>query len=136
MEAVSTVLGSQRPRWPWPQPPLLPVPLGILCAEPLEVAGLAEPLEVAGLAPPLAPSRPRAGGAASLGKRSGEEVSVVLECGSCPLLPVPLPAAGGSHGRAGDLPRRCDISIPTALLYPAQHVPVAVCWSCLWFQGR
>lgn len=24
---------------------------------------------------------------------------------------------------------------PRCALYPAQHVPAAVCWSCLWFGG-
>lgn len=62
---------------------------------------------------------------------------------TCPALaqvfPVALkPPCGcchqGSAARADPLP--ADISIPTALLYPAQHMPVAVCWCCHWFGDR
>lgn len=62
---------------------------------------------------------------------------------TCPALvhvfPVMLkPPCGccrqGSAPRAALLP--ADISVPAVLLYPAQHMPVAACWSCCWFGGR
>lgn len=80
-EAVPRVSGSRCPCWSQPQPPLLPVLLGILCAEHLKVAGLV---------PPRALSLPRAGCAASLEKCCGDEVSIVLEHNTCLLLPVLL----------------------------------------------
>lgn len=69
------------PRWSQPWHPLLLLPLGILCAEPLEAAGLVLP---------LTPSLLHAGCAASPGKCCGEEVSIVLEHATSLLPPVPL----------------------------------------------